>query len=56
MKYRREYDIIAVKSFKMIRVILQNILLIYLKKENYKMTVLTFIYDLMFQNNHGRNS
>lgn len=55
MNYRRDYDIIAVKSFKMIRVILQNIVLIYLKKENYKMAVLTFNYDLIFQNNHGRN-
>lgn len=55
MTYGREYDIIAVKSFKMIRVILLNILLIYLKKENYKMTGLTFNYDLIFQNNHGRN-
>lgn len=55
MKYDREYDIISVKSFKMIRVILQNILLNYLKKENYKIAVLTINYDLIFQNNHGRN-
>lgn len=45
MTYGHEYDIISVKSFKMIRVILQNILLIYLKKENCRVTVLTFNYD-----------
>lgn len=55
MTYGREYNIISVKSFKMSKVILQNILLIYLKKENYKVTVLTFNHDLIFQNNHGRN-
>lgn len=55
MTYGREYDIIAVKSFKRMTEILQNILLICLKKENCKMTGLTFNYDLFFQNNHGRN-